>query len=209
MRVALIEDHVMVAAALEAALAAGGIDVGPGVSDVAQLDRWFAEVGPLDAVLLDLRLGDGVDGLELVPTLRRRLPGTKIVVLSAWSDEASLQRALDAGCDGYLLKEQTIDELRAGLRAVVAGEPAFAPRLTQQYLGLVHERDRQLHGLTATELSVLELIAEGLSSREIGERLHISANTVRNHAQSILGKLGVHTRSAAVAAAVRHRILAP
>jgi len=207
-RVAIIEDHGMVADALAASLAAvPDIEVAGTATNVRDVDHFLLEHHRVDAVLLDLRLGEGVDGLSLVPRLRKHLPGVKILVLSAWSDDTSVRRALEAGCDGYLLKEQTIGDLVLGLRAVVNNEPAFAPRVTRQFLDLVMEKGKHLERLTATETEVLQHIARGHSSAEIAQRMFISVNTVRNHAQHILNKMDVRTRGAAVAAGARAGII--
>ena len=207
-RVVIIEDHGMVADALAATLeAVPDIHVVGTAANVREVDHFLLEHQEVDAVLLDLRLGEGVDGLSLVPRLRKELAGVKILVLSAWSDDTSIRRALEAGCDGYLLKEQTIGDLVLGLHAVVNNEPAFAPRVTRQFLDLVLEKGQHLERLTATETEVLQHIARGLSSAEIAQRMYISVNTVRNHAQHILNKMDVRTRGAAVAAGARAGII--
>lgn len=207
-RVAIIEDHGMVADALAASLdAVDDITVVDTITQVRRLDHFLLDDPAVDAVLLDLRLADGLDGLTLVPRLRKQLPGVKILVLSAWSDELSIRRALEAGCDGYLLKEQTISDLVLGLRAVINNEPAFAPRVTRQFLDLVVEKGQHLQRLTKTETEVLQHIARGLSSAEIASRMFLSVNTVRNHAQHILNKMDVKSRSAAVAAGARAGII--
>lgn len=207
-RVAIIEDHGMVADALAASLATvPDIEVVGTATDLRGVDHFLLEHRGVDAVLLDLRLGDGVDGLSLVPRLRKELAGVKILVLSAWSDEQSIRRSLEAGCDGYLLKEQTIDDLVLGLRAVVKDERAFAPRVTRQFLDLVFAKGRDAEQLTPTETQVLQHIARGRSSADIARLMFISVNTVRNHAQHILKKLDVRTRGAAVAAGARAGII--
>lgn len=198
----------MVADAIAASLAAvDGIEVVGTATDVRDVDHLLLERPVVDAVLLDLRLGDGVDGLSLVPRLRKVLAGVKILVLSAWSDDHSIRRALEAGCDGYLLKEQSIDDLVLGLRAVVKHERAFAPRVTRQFIDLVLEKGQHVDRLTPTETEVLQHIARGRSSAEIARLMYISVNTVRNHAQHILNKMDVRTRGAAVAAGARAGII--
>jgi DNA-binding NarL/FixJ family response regulator len=206
--VAIVEDHGMVADALAASLSAQpDIEVVVTANDVRDVELFLMDHGRVDAVLLDLRLGDGIDGLSLVPRLRRELPGVKILVLSAWSDDHSIRRALEAGCDGYLLKEQSIADLVSGLRAVVKDERAFAPRVTRQFLDLVYAKGRSAEQLTATEIEVLQHIARGHSSADIARSMFISVNTVRNHAQHILNKMDVRSRGAAVAAGARAGII--
>ncbi|MDO9175461.1 MAG: LuxR C-terminal-related transcriptional regulator, partial [Actinomycetota bacterium] len=98
-------------------------------------------------------------------------------------------------------------DLVLGLRAVINNEPAFAPRVTRQFLDLVVEKGQHLQRLTKTETEVLQHIARGLSSAEIATRMFLSVNTVRNHAQHILNKMDVKSRSAAVAAGARAGII--
>lgn len=198
----------MVADALAAALGAvDDFDIVCTLTRRDEIESWIQHPSTVDAVLLDLRLADGLDGLTLVPELRRRLPAVKIVVLSAWSDSQSTREALDAGCDGYLLKEQDIEELVSGLRAVVRNEPAFAPQVTRRFIDLVSERGESAQLLTKTETEVLQHIATGLTSAQIATTMYLSVNTVRNHAQHILKKMDVRSRGAAVAAAARAGIV--
>jgi DNA-binding NarL/FixJ family response regulator len=208
--VAIVEDHTMVAAALASTLEAEeGIRVVATSVGGESLPQELGEVeSPIDVVLLDQRLRDGADAIELVPTIRSLAPGARIIVLSAWSDDRSIARAIDAGCDGYLLKEQQVEELVAGVRTAAAGEAVFAPAIVKRVLGRLTPRSAATApALSARELEVLQLLADGLSTGEIAATLYLSVNTVRNHAQNIMHKLGAHSRLEAVAQGVRSGLI--
>jgi len=202
--VVIIEDHSMVASALAAALEAeDGIRVVDTVNHPDHLRGALVTADGVDVVLLDLRLGDGIDSLSLLPQIRSAAPDAKVVVLSAWSDDRSIARAIEAGCDGYLLKEQQVDELVAGIRTVVANEAVFAPAIMKRVFGLLQPSKATASTLTARELEVLQRLGDGMSTVDIASAMYVSINTVRNHVQSIMQKLGVHSRLEAVAHGVR------
>lgn len=161
----------------------------------------------VDVVLLDLRLGDGVDALALTPEIRAVAPAAKVVVLSAWSDDRSIARAIEAGCHGYLLKEQHVEELVDGIRAVVENEAVFAPAIMRRAFGLLQPSRSNGLILSARELDVLQRLGDGLSTAAIASTLFVSVNTVRNHVQNIMHKLGVHSRLEAVARGVRSGLI--
>lgn len=194
----------MVASALAAALdAEDGIRVVDTVNHPDHLRGALVTADGVDVVLLDLRLGDGIDSLSLLPQIRSAAPDAKVVVLSAWSDDRSIARAIEAGCDGYLLKEQQVDELVAGIRTVVANEAVFAPAIMKRVFGLLQPSKATASTLTARELEVLQRLGDGMSTVDIASAMYVSINTVRNHVQSIMQKLGVHSRLEAVAHGVR------
>lgn len=151
-----------------------------------------------DVILLDYHL-PGYDAAELIPRLRALSPGSRIVVLTGDTSDATLMRGLRAGVEGYLTKERALDDVLEALRRVADGE---------RYLTDEQEaRTRALSGegtgdaLTERELEILRLMAQGKDSQAIADELTISANTVRTHLQNIFSKLGVHSRLEAVAAA--------
>jgi DNA-binding NarL/FixJ family response regulator len=202
---AIVEDHSMVASALAATLEAeAGFHVVATITDPTRVAAVLADLGePVHVVLLDLRLGDGVDSTELIPSVRAACPEAKVVVLSAWSDDRSIARVVEAGCDGYLLKDQHVSELIDGLRGVVNGQPAFAPAVMRRLVGLLGPGRSSQNSLSPRELDVLQRLGDGESTGDIAAALYVSVNTIRNHVQSIMQKLGVHSRLEAVAHAVR------
>lgn len=204
-RLVIVEDHSMVAAALAATLEA---EVGFRVLATVTRAEEVADVvsrlaDEIDVILLDLRLGDHGDSTVLVPAMRATCPRAKIVVLSAWSDDRSIARVIEAGCDGYLVKDQQVGELVDGIRSVMADQPVFAPNIMKRVVGLLSPGRNGQNTLPARELDVLQRLGDGASTAEIASALFVSVNTVRNHVQSIMQKLGAHSRLEAVAMAVR------
>lgn len=207
--VLIIEDHSMVGAALAGALEAeDGITVVDVITHPSGVREALSGDGVrVDVILLDLRLGEGADALSLIPEIRQVAPVAKIVVLSAWSDDRSIARAIEAGCDGYLLKEQQVDELVAGIRTVVANEAVFAPSIMKRVFGLLQPSKTATPTLSTRELEVLQRLGDGESTVDIAAAMFLSTNTVRNHIQSIMQKLGVHSRLEAVAHGVRSGLI--
>ena len=202
-RVLIVDDHVMVASGLRAAL-----DDEPDVEVVGLVARLAvlvaaAEEGDPDIVLLDFRLpdGDAGDGIELLREAGLDVP---VVVVSGHADTRSVQRAVDAGCAGYLLKDQPIEELAHAVRAVCDGGAVFTPAVLPAVLGL--GRRPTGHDLTPREVEVVQLLADGASTADIAARLALSTNTVRNHVQRSIAKLGAHSKLEAVAIALREGI---
>ena len=201
----IVEDHSMVASALAAMLdAEEGFSVLATVTDPAELEGALAALRErVRDALLDLRLGEGIDATDVIPVVRSICPAVKVVILSAWSDDRSVSRVIEAGCDGYLLKDQDVSELIAALRSVMADQPVFAPAIMKRVVGLLNPSRVGQGSLSARELDVLQRLGDGASTADIAAALYVSVNTVRNHVQSIMQKLGVHSRLEAVAHAVR------
>lgn len=196
----IVEDHAMVADAFANALdQEDDLQVVGQASTVAEAAALAASVQP-DVVLMDFRLpdGDGADGTEQV---RRAHPGARVLVVTSATDDRSLSRALAARCDGYLLKDQPVEELVEAVRQVHEGETPFAPSLVGRVVARLSggTRDR----LSGREVDVLQLFADGRSTAEVAGDLNVSVNTVRNHAQRALMKLGAHSRLEAVAMAIK------
>ncbi len=164
---------------------------------------------PPDVVLLDHRLPDGL-GVDALPELQARAQSAKIVLLFAAVDDATLAAATEAGCAGLLVKSGSIEDLYHTVRAAAAGEVVISPDLLARLVSRVSRNNLPARGdLTPRELQVLELIAEGLPNAQIGARLGVSVNTVRNHVQNLLAKLGAHSKLEALALAVREGLIQP
>lgn len=205
--VAVVDDHRMFAESITRLLAEhADIEVvGSATSGTAALellDRRAADVVLLDYVLPDL------DGIAVATEIRRRSPTTRVVLVTGHSDDRTLMAAIDAGCSGYVTKDRTGDELVAAVRAAHAGDALISPDQLVRLLPLLGGRvSRPGHDLTARELDVLALLATGLANKAIAAELRLSVNTIRNHVQSILTKLGVHSKLEAVTVAVREGIV--
>jgi len=203
-RILLVDDHRVLLDSLAAAIGAQpDLDV---VGMAATVDEAL-EIGRTsrpDIVLLDLRL-EGDDTIASVPRFAALGSRPKVVLLSAAHDRRHAARAIEAGAAGYLTKQQPLHELLAGIRAVARGHAAMDPSLLSGVLTHLSQSDPTR--LTRKELEVLHLLAQGLDAPKIGAQLFIAANTVRNHVQRILTKLGASSRLEAVAIARRDGLL--
>ena len=213
-RVLVVDDHVLFRRGLDMVLgqepdiALVG-EAGDGAEAVAKA----ADLLP-DIVLLDVRMPRR-SGIEACAAIKEVAPTTRIIMLTISDDEADLYDAVKAGASGYLLKEISIDEVSAAIRAVAGGQslisPAMASKLLSEFASMIKKSDdsRQIPAphLTERELDVLKLVARGMNNREIGAKLFISENTVKNHIRNILEKLQLHSRMEAVMYAVREKIL--
>ena len=205
--VLLVEDHDMVAQALvEALTAARSFDV-VGTARTTADAITVATLYQPHVVVLDLRLADGDDSTSSIGAILACSPDSKVLVLSAWGDDWSVSRAVEAGCHGYLLKEQGLDDLIDGIRAVARGEATFAPAVLSRVLKLLRPGTVNTEALTVRETEVLRRLADGLTTEQIAADLYVSVNTVRNHVNNIIRKLNVHSRLEAVSYAIRNGLI--
>jgi DNA-binding NarL/FixJ family response regulator len=205
--VAIVEDHVMVAEALMAALGQeSDLEVVGSAASVADGIDLVADTNP-DVVLVDFELPDG-DGTDATEAIREQCPSAKVVMLTGWGDSDTVARAIEAGVSGFLVKSQSIGRVVDAVRRVHDGEALFSHGMLRQAVERMGQpRPGDNYGLTDRELEVLQLLASGLSTDDIGERLVLSIHTVRNHIRNLLAKLGAHSRVEAVAIATRDGLL--
>jgi DNA-binding NarL/FixJ family response regulator len=202
-RLLLADDHSIVLAGLTTLL---GLE--PELEVVATAENGeeaivkFREHRP-DVALIDLRM-PGIDGVEAARRIIAEYPAARILILTTFESEEDIHRALQAGVAGYLLKESNRPQLAAAIRAVLAGER----HLSQPIARLAAERARQ-PGLSPRQVEVLDLVAKGLTNKEIGGILGFSAEGAKQHLHHIYQKLGVSTRAEATAEAIRRGILQP
>ncbi|WP_049571783.1 response regulator [Nonomuraea sp. SBT364] len=204
MRLFLVDDHPVVRAGL-VALLSGEDDmeiVGEAAAGAEAL-RGIAAARP-DVVLMDLQLGDGIDGVEVTRRIRELSPPPQVLVLTTYETDADIMRAVDAGATGYLLKACPPEELFQGIRAAARGETVLSAKVATRMIQRMREPAPALSG---REVEILELLASGAGNREIARRLFITEATVKTHLVHIYGKLGVDTRTAAVTAAVERRLI--
>jgi two-component system NarL family response regulator len=154
------------------------------------------EKAPPDVVLMDYHLPDG-DGIAAAAEIRKRLPKTKVVIITGSVGEQILKDALAAGCAGYLLKTEQAANIPLAIRAAHAGSTAVSPDTLARIINSSRGK-AQPDELSDRELEVLTLVANGRTADEIAEKLFLSRNTIRNHMQSALEKLGVHSKLEAV-----------
>jgi len=188
--VLIVDDHSMVAESFRRALA---LEDDLEVVDVAHSAAGAcaaAIAGRPDVVLMDYALPDG-DGVTAAAAILRELPATKVILVTGSDANDAVRGAIEAGCVGYLQKTMALAQLAIAIRAAAAGETAISP---EHLARAVKPSPADAAQLTAREREILGLVASGLSNRAIAEQLVLSHNTVRSHVQSILAKLGVHSK---------------
>ncbi len=157
--------------------------------------------------LLDLRL-PLLDGLDVLRAVRRDSLPTRVVMLSADSSSGLVYDAVKLGAAGFLTKAATLDQICDAVIAVANGETVLAPEIQSGLVNELRERDIPVRPLlSGREREILQLISQGLSGPEIGSRLYISSSTVKTHVKSVLDKLGVNDRAAAVAEGMRRGLI--
>jgi len=204
--VLLIDDHAVVRGGLRFFLAgADDIEiVGEGGSGAEALEL-AARLAP-NVVIMDMMM-PGMDGIEATRALRQRFPEIRVLALTSFGEGELVQRALQAGAIGYLLKDTQGSELVAAIRNAFAGAPVLSPDVTRALVSTLNTPPAPGGDLSERELAVLRLMVAGLSNEQIAERLYISRNTVRHHVHNILAKLDAANRTEAVALAVQHNLV--
>ena len=200
-RILIVDDHPVVRAGLTSMLGTQeSLDVvgaaWNGQEAVTLIERHHPEV-----VLLDLRM-PGMNGIETLQALRSIDSPPRVIVLTNFETDEDIYRAVRAGAHGYLSKSTTQQEMIEAIGAVAAGKCHFPPHIASR---LAHRMSRA--SLTARESEILEMMAKGLTNKQIGTALAISANTARNHVNNIIEKLEVADRTEAVTIAIQQGIL--
>ena len=214
-RVVIADDQAITRDGLTTILEAlDGVSVVGVASDGAEAVA-LAQRSDADVVIMDLRMPN-VDGIEATRRLADSSPGTAVVVLTTYTDDASILEALGAGAHGYLTKNATAQDIHRALQAAVAGHALLDRDVHARLVGhATGSEDRagdlgQLpDGLSTREGEVLALVAEGLSNAEIADRLFISRATVKTHINQILRKTGCRDRPQAILYALNHKIPTP
>ena len=206
-RVALVDDQALVLRGLSALLRDfGDVDVVVEAGDGAQLLHALAE-RPADVVVSDIRM-PGLDGIALIRALRTRGDTTPVLLLTTFEDPEALLAAVDAGAQGFLLKDASPDDLHAAILRVREGETLLQPVA----LAAVRDHWRETSGsarvrLSEREISILRLVAGGYSNKEIGRSLRLTEGTVKNYVSDLLVKLDCRDRTHAVLKAITQRLL--
>jgi DNA-binding NarL/FixJ family response regulator len=210
LRVVLVDDHPFYRQGLASLLEKSGIEVvGEASNGVAAIE--MVEQTAPDVVVMDLNMPN-MSGVEATRLLTESNPATRILVLSVSAEESDVLDAILAGASGYLLKDGPVQDVVAGIKAAAAGESLISPRIATMLMAKVRDRDEggesaPAVSLSARELEVLSLVAQGKGNPEIAEELFIGQTTVRNHISSILMKLQVDNRVQAAVRAVRDRMV--
>ena len=204
LRLLVADDHPVVRDGIVGMMASDpAIEVVGEASDGAEAVGLARALDP-DVVLMDLRM-PGTDGVAAIRELARLGVRARVVVLTTYDSEADVLPAIEAGATGYLLKDAPRDELLRAVHAAAAGRAVLAPSAASHLVGRIRAPEQAL--LSARELEVLNLVADGATNRAAGERLHLSEATVKTHLLSIYAKLGVSDRAAAVAVGFRRGLL--
>jgi NarL family two-component system response regulator LiaR len=161
-----------------------------------------------DVVLMDLVMPE-MDGVAAITLIKREQPAVRIIALTTFAEAELVLRAVQAGADGYLLKDVDVQELAAAIRAVHGGQPYLHPEATRHLLQATARPDRPAERLTGREQAVLTLVARGLTNRQIADSLAISEKTVSVHVSNVLNKLGLSSRTQAALYAARIGLLPP
>ena len=209
-RVFLLEDHEMMRRGLVMVLSAEPdievvCDVGTVVSALVRLPAAHPDVA-----ILDVRLPDG-DGISACRDIRSMLPDTACLMFTAYEDDQALLGAFMAGAAGYVMKGAPVQDVVEAVRIVATGKSILDARATERIMVQLREgtpgnsrSPDRLAALTAQEKRVLDLVGEGLTNRQIAERMFLAEKTAKNYVSSLLTKLGLERRSQAAVVAVRH-----
>ncbi len=210
-RVMIVDDHEVVRSGLKAILEPEeDMQVVGEASSAEDAIRKAPVLGP-GVVLMDVRM-EGMNGIEACRVIKSAHPQVSVLILTSFGEEEAVMSAIMAGASGYLLKNTGRADLLKAIRAVAAGQNLLDPSVTRNVMERLarlaaKEEERAVEDVSEREREVLALVAQGLTNREIAEKLVISENTARNHVSRILEKLGLTRRSEAAAFAAQHGLL--
>jgi DNA-binding NarL/FixJ family response regulator len=201
----IAEDHKLVSQGLEVMLSmADGVEL-TGIVDSGELAVERVRSGGVDVVLMDVKLGGTMSGLEATAQIKEVAPATKVLVLTMFTDPGTVAEAVKAGADGYLSKSSSSDAVVQAIHDVAEGRSVLDPNVTEGIFGRIGRRDGK--ALSDRELEVLQELTHGKSTREVAEHIHVSEETVKTYLKQIFRKLGVRDRTEAVAEAFRRGLV--
>lgn len=205
-KVLLVDDHTVVRSGLGAVLAVcDDLDLIGEAGDGEEAIRFCERVKP-DVVLMDL-LMPKMDGVLATKTIKEKWPDIKVIVLTSFKEKEYVEGALKVGAVGYLLKNVSAEELAVAVRRAMDGQPSLSPEAAQVLIQKVNEPSIPGQDMTDREREILALMVEGLSNSDIADRLIVSQSTVKFHVSNVLSKLGVASRTEAVALAVKNHLV--
>ncbi len=205
LKVLVAEDHTLVSQGLEVMLSMTEDFEVVGVVQSAEQAVDKVKAGFVDVVLMDVKLGGHMTGIEATRQIKQQSPGTRVLILTAFTDPATVSEAVKAGADGYLSKGASRDTLSRAIRDISEGRSVLDPNVTEGIFGRISGRDGR--ALSDRELSVLQELAHGHSTREVAELLFVSEETVKTYLKQIFRKLDVRDRTEAVAEAFRRGLV--
>ena len=204
-RTLIAEDHQLVSQGLESMLeSAEGLElVGIVTTGEQAVDR--AKAGTVDVILMDVNMGQGMNGIDATREIKDEVPQTKILILTMFTDPGTVAKAVKAGADGYLSKGASKGTVVQAIMDVVEGKSVLDPHVTEGIFGRIGGRDHR--ALSDRELRVLQELTHGKSTKEVAENMHISEETVKTYLKQIFRKLDVRDRTEAVAEAFRRGLV--
>jgi DNA-binding NarL/FixJ family response regulator len=204
-RTLIAEDHQLVSQGLESMLAgAESLElVGIVTTGEQAVDR--AKAGTVDVILMDVNMGQGMNGIDATRAIKDKVPDTKILILTMFTDPGTVAKAVKAGADGYLSKGASKETVVQAILDVVEGKSVLDPHVTEGIFGRIGGRDHR--ALSDRELRVLQELTHGKSTKEVAENMHISEETVKTYLKQIFRKLDVRDRTEAVAEAFRRGLV--
>ena len=211
-RVLLVDDHSLVRASLRSLLADfAGIEVVAEASDGREAVKLVAKHHP-ELVLMDISMA-GLNGLDATRRIVKEYPNVRVIVLSMHTGEDYVLQALRTGASGYVLKQSTPRELQLAIECVARGQvflsPAISKHVIDVYLSRAAEQMNSLEQLTPRQREILQLIAEGHSSKQIAQLLNSSVKTIESHRASLMERLDIHDVAGLVRYAIRHGLVSP
>ncbi len=208
LKILLVEDHVIVREGLRRVLEEQGLEVAGEAADGREAIIMAGELTP-DIVIMDITM-PRLNGIETTRRIRKVSPGIKVIMLTIHDEETFVYKSFDAGADGYMVKENAMEDLLDAIDAVMRGEvylsPNFSPKVLEAYRKLSKSGSKNVDDfsrLTNREREILQLIAEGHTSKEIAAMLFISVKTVENHRANIMNKLDIHETAGLVRYAIK------
>jgi NarL family two-component system response regulator LiaR len=205
-RVMVVDDHAVVRSGLNAFLSSyDDLQMAGTAKSGEEAVQLCEELKP-DVVLMDLIM-PGMDGVAATKAIRKLLPKTQVIILTSFKEDTMIQKAIQAGAIGYLLKDVQADEIAEAIRLVNAGQSILSPEATQALMRVASQPRKLGYDLSDRELEVLALMVKGLNNTEIAEKLVVSLSTIKHHVSHILSKLDAANRSEAVALAVQNHLV--
>lgn len=197
----IVEDHTVVSMGLAAMLEP--IDtfrlVGNCTSGEAAIEA--VRQGPVSVVLMDVNLEGAVSGIEATRRIKQMSPTTKVLVLTMYTDPATVAQAIEAGADGYMSKGASGDAIVNAIEDIAAGRSVLDPTVTEGVFGQIGGRDKS--ALSNREVFVLQALSNGLATKEVAQEMHLSEDTIKTYLRQIFRKLDVRDRTEAVAEGFR------
>lgn len=205
LKILIVEDHRLVSQGMEMMLSMVDDFETVGVAKSGDEAVEHARTKDVDVVLMDVNLGQGLNGIEATRQIKSVAPDTKILMLTMFTDPATVTEAVKAGADGYLSKGSERETVERAIRDIMEGNSVLDPSVTRGVFGRLGDKDPA--ALSQRELEVLQVLAEGKSTKEIAETVFLSEETVKTYLKQIFRKLAVRDRTEAVAEGFRRGLV--